>query len=104
MRVLIFVFSAILISTTWANKASAQDSITYLTGRVLTGKVVEVDSMDIKVEVKKRKKTKIIYVAKDMVFALKYADGKTEISYEPYEGDAEAYSIREMELFIMEKY
>ena len=77
----------------------AQDSITFISGRVLYGLVKDFDSLDIQFEFKKREKTKVIYITKSSIFAIKYADGKTEIFYEPL--NEEEYSIREMELYII---
>lgn len=92
--ILLFVFAIVPICVT-----IAQDSILFISGRVLVGKVVLVDSMDVQVEVKKRKnKTKLIYAPKSDIFAIKYGDSRTEIYYEPI--NAEEYSVREMELFV----
>lgn len=77
----------------------AQDSITFISGRVMSGVVKHVDSLDIEFEFKKRVKTKVIYIARSSIFAIKYADGRTDILYEPYY--EEEYSVREMELYIM---
>jgi len=79
--------------------AMAQDSITFINGRVMSGVVKHVDSLDIQFEFKKRKKTKAIYIARSSIFAIKYADGRTDILYQPY--NSEEYSIREMELYII---
>ena len=76
----------------------ADDTIVFLSGRITYGIVKEVDSLDIQLEVQKRKKTKLIYIAKNNVFAIKYGDGKTDIFYEPM--NAEEFSLREMEFFI----
>lgn len=88
----------IFCSTLMIGPAMAQDSILFISGRILDGKVTEVDSLDIQVEVKKRKKTKLLYEARNDVFAIKYADGKIDIFYEPI--NEEEYTIREMELFV----
>jgi len=76
----------------------AQDEIVFLSGRVMTGLVKEVDSMDVRVEVDKGKKKKLLDFGKHSIFAIKYGDGKTDIFYEQLH--SEEYSIREMELFI----
>ena len=94
-NIILFVFfSMLMVSSTLAD-----DTIVFLSGRVVHGIVKEVDSLDIQLEVQKRKKTKVIYIAKNNVFAVKYGDGKTDIFYAPL--NAEEYSIREMELFVI---
>ena len=80
------------------SSSMAQDTIVFLSGRVMYGTVKETDSLDVKIEVQKRKKKKMVFVAKNSIFAIKYSDGKTEIFYEPL--NSEDYSIREMELFV----
>ena len=91
---LLFFCTFILIASTLA-----QDSITFISGRVMNGLVKDVDSLDIQFEFKKRKKTKVIYITKSSIFAIKYADGRTDILYEPM--NEEEYSSREMELYII---
>jgi len=76
----------------------AQDSIIFISGRVIEGKVKEIDSLDILFDIQKKKKVKLIYVAKSSVFAIKYGEGETDIFYKPL--SSEEYSIREMEFFI----
>jgi len=76
----------------------AQDEIIFLSGRVMRGIVKEVDSMDVQIEIQKRKKTKLVFVSKLSIFAIKYGDGKTDIFYERL--NSEEYSIREMEFFV----
>jgi len=89
----------IICSILMAASSVADDTIVFLSGRVSYGIVKEIDSLDIQLEVQKRKKTKLIYIAKNNVFAIKYGDGKTDIFYEPM--NAEEFSLREMELFII---
>jgi len=78
--------------------AFAEDTIIFISGRVMHGSVIEVDSLDIKFEYEKKKKKKEIFITKNSVFAIKYGDGKSEIFYKPL--NAEEYSVREMELYI----
>ncbi|HIA37460.1 MAG TPA: hypothetical protein EYN89_12205, partial [Flavobacteriales bacterium] len=74
-----FLFLSFIIFNTCAN---AQDKLLFFSGKVLEGKVVEVDSLDIKFERKGKKKTKKMFVGKDRIFAIQYGNGKTEILYE----------------------
>ncbi len=56
---LVFFCTFMLIAPT-----QAQDSITFISGRVLYGLVKDFDSLDIQFEFKKRKKTKVIYITR----------------------------------------
>ena len=76
----------------------AQDSVLFISGRILEGNIKQVDSLDVQIEIKKGKKTKVLYESKSDIFAIKYSDGKSEIFYAPI--NSEEYSIREMELFV----
>jgi len=80
--------------------ASAQDRVLFLSGKEFAGKVIEVDSMDVRFEKKKKKKTKEVLFAKDRIFAIQYGDGTTEIIYEPDSFEEDPFSIREMQFFV----
>ena len=91
--ILLFFCSAMLMGS-----SVAQDTVIFISGRVMEGLVKGIDSLDVQIEVQKKKKTKLMYMAKNSVFAIKYGDGKTEILYEPL--SSEEYSIREMQVYI----
>jgi len=92
-----FLFLSFIIFNTCAN---AQDKLLFFSGKVLEGKVVEVDSLDIKFERKGKKKTKKMFVGKDRIFAIQYGNGKTEILYDP-SLESDSFSTSEMNLFVM---
>jgi len=91
-----FLFLSFIIFSTYVN---GQDELLFYNGKVLVGKVIEVDSLDIKFEKKGKKKIKKMFVGKDRVFAIQYKTGKTKILYEPI-ADSEDLPISEMELFV----
>lgn len=92
-----FFFLLFIFLTVCAN---AQDKLHFFSGKVLEGKVVEVDSLDIKFEKKGKKKTKKMFVGKDRIFSIQYENGKTDILYDP-QFDDEGLSVEEMNLFVM---
>jgi len=97
MKISRTLFFLVVVFNTCVN---AQDKLHFLSGKVLEGKVVEVDSLDIKFERIGRKKTKKMYVGKDRIFSIQYENGETDILYDPQFDDAD-FSKDEMNLFVM---
>lgn len=72
----------LIIAFSFANQSLiAQDTLTFLNGKAIYGLVMEVDSFMVTYQISKNKKTKTKSVSTELLFDIKYQDGKIDTLY-----------------------
>lgn len=95
MRIII-----VLLVVIFSYPLLAQDKIILLSGKVLEGKVTDVDSSGVEYEYQKKGKLKKIRLDDYRLYSIIYGDGKEEIIYKEDSLLGRNYSVREMGAFV----
>ena len=80
---------------------SAQDTLTFLDGKVLVGSVIETNDLTTKVSIKKKNKEKIKEIETINLFDIKYNNGKLDTLYSVNPDQDLLLSTQEMYYFIL---
>lgn len=97
----IYYFFVLTISILLSSAIFAQDTITFLSGKTLTGKILESNVLITKIEIHKKKNLKIKEFESDEIFNILYASGESDTLYETNEDKEFFLTTEEMHYFIL---
>ena len=83
------------------SQVMAQDQLTLLNGKVISAEIINMDSVFITYNYKKKNKVKQKSIPADLVFMIEHKEGNTDTIYYQNPEIDQYLSVKEMELFIM---
>jgi hypothetical protein len=97
----IFIFFLLFLGLTGNCSLNAQDTITFLDGKVLIGKVEDSNDISTKITISKKGKSKLKTKESITIFSIQYADGTMDTLYVPNPEQDLTLSQMEMHYFIL---